>query len=157
MLVDHCSTASLERLTYYGISSNLLLYFTGELDQHCTTASRNLSNWPRACYITPLFRAFLADGYIGKYWTIASSSILYAIAQTVTCFTSLYLVALASGGIKACISAYGADQDDEYWHSHRSFFDCLGTRLRGFDLGLWYTYFSHGSGCSFVLLRYLVL
>ncbi|KAJ0521624.1 putative bacterial ABC-type protein transporter [Helianthus annuus] len=79
MLVDHCSTASLERLTYYGISSNLLLYFTGELDQHCTTASRNLSNWPRACYITPLFRAFLADGYIGKYWTIASSSILYAI------------------------------------------------------------------------------
>ncbi|XP_022037333.1 protein NRT1/ PTR FAMILY 8.2 isoform X3 [Helianthus annuus] len=135
------ATASLERLAYYGMSSNLLLYFTGELDQHSATASRNLSNWTGACYITPLFGAFLADGYIGKYWTIASSSILYAIgmalltlsasaygllssffstdvfdaseAQTVMCFTSLYLVALASGGIKACISAYGADQFDD--------------------------------------------
>ncbi|KAL9993725.1 putative bacterial ABC-type protein transporter [Helianthus debilis subsp. tardiflorus] len=135
------ATASLERLAYFGMSSNLLLYFTGELDQHSATASRNLSNWTGACYITPLFGAFLADGYIGKYWTIASSSILYAIgmalltlsasahgllssffstdvfdaseAQTVMCFTSLYLVALASGGIKACISAYGADQFDD--------------------------------------------
>ncbi|KAL8236719.1 hypothetical protein R6Q59_017800 [Mikania micrantha] len=134
------ATASFERLAYFGMSSNLLLYFKVELNQHSATASRNLSNWTGACYITPLVGAFLADGYIGKYWTIASSSLLYAIgmalltlsasapglmptffstnfynaidAQTVMCFTSLYLVALASGGIKACVSAYGADQFD---------------------------------------------
>ncbi|CAI9298001.1 unnamed protein product [Lactuca saligna] len=104
--------------------------------QHSATASRNLSNWTGACYIAPLFGAFVADGYIGKYWTIATSSILYAIgmtlltlsatmpqlmptcsktnicdatkAETIVCFTALCLVAIASGGIKACVSAYGA-------------------------------------------------
>ncbi|XP_076946664.1 protein NRT1/ PTR FAMILY 8.2-like [Bidens hawaiensis] len=135
------ASASLERLAYFGMSSNLLLYFTGDLDQHSATASTNLSNWAGACYITPLVGAFLADGYIGKYWTIASSSVSYAIGmglltlsastcwlmptifstnfydaidvKTAMCFTSLYLVALTSGGIKACISAYGADQFDD--------------------------------------------
>lgn len=34
-------------------------------------------------------------------------------SQTVACFTALYLVAVASGGVKACISAYGADQFDD--------------------------------------------
>ncbi|XP_024965366.1 protein NRT1/ PTR FAMILY 8.2-like [Cynara cardunculus var. scolymus] len=34
-------------------------------------------------------------------------------SRTVVCFTALYLVALASGGIKACVSAYGADQFDD--------------------------------------------
>ncbi|GKB07860.1 NRT1/ PTR family 8.1-like protein [Tanacetum coccineum] len=131
------ATASLERLAYFGMCSNLLLYFKLELNQHSATASRNLSNWTGACYIAPLFGAFVADGYIGKYWTIACSSILYAIgmtlltvsalapclyktdvnkateSQTVACFTALYLVAVASGGVKACISAYGADQFDD--------------------------------------------
>ncbi|KAJ9548522.1 hypothetical protein OSB04_021065 [Centaurea solstitialis] len=123
------------------MSSNLLLYFKLELNQHSATASRNLSNWTGACYIAPLFGAFVADGYIGKYWTIAISSVFYAIgmtlltlsaavprliptyfktdiwdatdARTAVCFTALYLVALASGGIKACVSAYGADQFDD--------------------------------------------
>lgn len=131
------ATASLERLAYFGMSSNLLMYFTLELNEHSATASRNLSNWTGACYIAPLFGAFVADGYIGKYWTIACSSVLYAIgmtlltvsalaprlfktdvdeateSQTVACFTALYLVAVASGGVKACISAYGADQFDD--------------------------------------------
>ncbi|KAL7589122.1 hypothetical protein Lser_V15G38318 [Lactuca serriola] len=135
------ATASLERLAFFGMSSNLLLYFKLELNQHSATASRNLSNWTGACYIAPLFGAFVADGYIGKYWTIATSSTLYAIgmtlltlsatmpqlmptcsktnicdatkAETIVCFTALYLVAVASGGIKACVSAYGADQFDD--------------------------------------------
>lgn len=34
-------------------------------------------------------------------------------AETIVCFTALYLVAVASGGIKACVSAYGADQFDD--------------------------------------------
>lgn len=34
-------------------------------------------------------------------------------AQTTLCFTSLYLVALGTGGIKPCVSSYGADQFDD--------------------------------------------
>lgn len=34
-------------------------------------------------------------------------------AQSAVCFTALYLVALGTGGIKPCVSSYGADQFDD--------------------------------------------
>ncbi|WOG89111.1 hypothetical protein DCAR_0208347 [Daucus carota subsp. sativus] len=142
-----------ERLAYYGMSTNLLLYFKNHLNQHSATASRNLSNWSGTCYITPLIGAFLADAYLGRYWTIAGFSIIYVIGMTLLtlsasvpglrpscvskddchatefqsaiCFTALYLVALGTGGIKPCVSSYGADQfddDDEVEKKHKSSF-----------------------------------
>lgn len=71
-----------ERLAYYGMSSNLLLYFTNQLNQHTATASKNLSNWSGTCYVMPLVGAFLADAYLGRYWTIASFSIIYVMVHT---------------------------------------------------------------------------
>lgn len=131
-----------ERLAFYGMSSNLVRYFKYHLNEHSATASRNLSTWTGTCYLTPLIGAFVADTYLGRYWTIASFSIIYAIgmamltlsasvpglkptcyeenvcsatkAQIALCFTSLYLVALGTGGIKPCVSAYGADQFDDH-------------------------------------------
>ncbi|KAJ9565295.1 hypothetical protein OSB04_001261 [Centaurea solstitialis] len=130
-----------ERLAYYGMSTNLLLYFKYNLNQHSTTASKNLSNWSGTCYITPLIGAFAADAYLGRYWTIAIFSIIYVMGMTLltisasvsglkpTCvskedchatttqsavtFIALYLVALGTGGIKPCVSSYGADQFDD--------------------------------------------
>ncbi|KAD6119762.1 hypothetical protein R6Q59_025770 [Mikania micrantha] len=130
-----------ERLAYYGMSTNLLLYFKNNLHQHSATASKNLSNWSGTCYITPLIGAFVADAYLGRYWTIAIFSIIYVIGMTLltlsasvsglkpTCvskevchatdtqvavtFVALYLVALGTGGIKPCVSSYGADQFDD--------------------------------------------
>ncbi|GKA02197.1 NRT1/ PTR family 8.2-like protein [Tanacetum coccineum] len=105
-------------------------------------SSRNLSTWTGTCYLTPLIGAFMADTYLGRYWTIASFSIIYALgmgmltlsasvpglkptcygsdvcsttkAQIALCFTSLYLVALGTGGITPCVSSYGADQFDDH-------------------------------------------
>lgn len=34
-------------------------------------------------------------------------------AQSAVCFTALYLIALGTGGIKPCVSSYGADQFDD--------------------------------------------
>ncbi|KAH6810508.1 peptide transporter 1 [Perilla frutescens var. frutescens] len=130
-----------ERLAYYGMSSNLFLYFTNQLNQHNAEASRNQSNWSGTCYVMPLVGAFLADSYLGRYWTIASFSIIYVIgmtlltlsasvpglrptctdkdkcyatsSQSAVCFAALYLVALGTGGIKPCVSSYGADQFDD--------------------------------------------
>lgn len=73
ILGNECS----ERLAYYGMSSNLLNYFTGQLNQHKAEASKNLSNWSGTCYVMPLLGAFLADAYLGRYWTIATFSIIY--------------------------------------------------------------------------------
>ncbi|KAI4306647.1 hypothetical protein L6164_029907 [Bauhinia variegata] len=130
-----------ERLAYYGMSTNLVLYFKKRLNQHSATASKNVSNWSGTCYITPLIGAFLADAYLGRYWTIACFSVVYVIGMTLltlsasvsgirpvchgeenchatvgqsaVCFVALYLVALGTGGIKPCVSSYGADQFDD--------------------------------------------
>lgn len=74
-----------ERLAYYGMSTNLVLYFKKRLNQHSATASKNVSNWSGTCYITPLIGAFLADAYLGRYWTIALFSIIYVIVSFIIC------------------------------------------------------------------------
>ncbi|CAI9106916.1 OLC1v1006163C1 [Oldenlandia corymbosa var. corymbosa] len=130
-----------ERLAYYGMSSNLVLYFKHRLGQHNETAANNVSNWSGTCYITPLIGAFLADAYLGRFWTIACFSIIYVLGMTLltlsasipglkpSCyekdachatvtqssvnFIALYLIALGTGGIKPCVSSYGADQFDD--------------------------------------------
>ncbi|CAN4112955.1 unnamed protein product [Withania somnifera] len=129
-----------ERLAYYGMSTNLVVYFKTQLNQQSATASKNQSNWSGTCYVMPLLGAFLADSYLGRYWTIAIFSIIYVCGMTLltvsasvpglrpTCygkechstdgqtavfFVALYLVALGTGGIKPCVSSYGADQFDD--------------------------------------------
>ncbi|KAI9117777.1 hypothetical protein K1719_011192 [Acacia pycnantha] len=141
-----------ERLAYYGMSTNLVLYFKKRLHQHSATASKNVSDWSGTCYITPLIGAFFADAYLGRYWTIATFSIIYVIGMTLLtlsasvhgikptchgedchatdgqsaiCFVALYLIALGTGGIKPCVSSYGADQfddADEVEKEHKSSF-----------------------------------
>ncbi|KAI5603498.1 hypothetical protein POPTR_001G248600v4 [Populus trichocarpa] len=142
-----------ERLAYYGMSSNLILYFKHRLNQQSATATRNNLNWGGTCYLTPLIGAFFADAYLGRYWTIACFSIIYVMgmtlltisatvpglrpkcyaeddcnptdAQSALAFVSLYLIALGTGGIKPCVSSYGADQfddADEVEKKHKSSF-----------------------------------
>ncbi|XP_048319954.1 protein NRT1/ PTR FAMILY 8.1 [Ziziphus jujuba] len=129
-----------ERLAYYGMSTNLVNYLQDRLNQGNVTASNNVTNWSGTCYITPLIGAFLADAYLGRYWTIAGFSIVYVFGMTLltlsssvtglkpscnkdgcqattsqaaVCFVALYLIALGTGGIKPCVSSFGADQFDE--------------------------------------------
>ncbi|GMN23862.1 hypothetical protein TIFTF001_000298 [Ficus carica] len=130
-----------ERLAYYGMSSNLVTYFNERLNEHTSVAANNTLNWSGTCYITPLLGAFLADSYLGRFWTIAVFSTIYAIGMTFltltasvpglkpTCrpnegchatdaqkaafFFALYTIALGTGGIKPCVSSYGADQFDD--------------------------------------------
>jgi len=46
-----------------------------------TTAATNITTWSGTCYITPLLGAFLADSYLGRYWTIAIFSIIYVLVS----------------------------------------------------------------------------
>ncbi|KAI9117726.1 hypothetical protein K1719_011141 [Acacia pycnantha] len=79
-----------ERLAYYGMSTNLVLYFKKRLRQQSATASKNVSDWIGTCFITPLIGAFFADAYLGRYWTIATFSIIYVIVSMVS--PVLYLI-----------------------------------------------------------------
>ncbi|KAK6120291.1 hypothetical protein DH2020_045982 [Rehmannia glutinosa] len=136
ILVTECC----ERLAYYGMGTNLVNYLKIRLAQGNVTASNNVTNWSGTCYITPLIGAFLADSYLGRYWTIATFSTIYVIgmslltlsaalpglkpdcddsgchptsSQTTIFFVALYLIALGTGGIKPCVSSFGADQFDD--------------------------------------------
>lgn len=75
-----------ERLAYYGMSTNLVNYLEDRLGQGNVTASNNVTNWSGTCYAMPLLGAFLADSYLGRYWTIAIFSIIYVIVSYTICF-----------------------------------------------------------------------
>ncbi|XP_077238761.1 protein NRT1/ PTR FAMILY 8.1-like [Tasmannia lanceolata] len=141
-----------ERLAYYGMSTNLVVYLKTRLHQGNVTAANNVTNWSGTCYITPLIGAFIADAYMGRYWTIASFSVVYVFgmtlltmsasirglrppcnngvchpkkAQSAVFFLALYLIALGTGGIKPCVCSFGADQfdeNDEYENRKKSSF-----------------------------------
>ncbi|PHT38042.1 Protein NRT1/ PTR FAMILY 8.1 [Capsicum baccatum] len=129
-----------ERLAYYGMSTNLVNYIKKRLNLGIAASSTTVTNWQGTCYLTPLLGAFLADAYLGRYWTIAGFSLLYIIGMAlltisasvsglkpvcndVTChstssqrtafFVSIYLIAFGTGGIKPCVSSFGADQFDD--------------------------------------------
>ncbi|CAI0424305.1 unnamed protein product [Linum tenue] len=117
-----------ERLAYYGMSTNLVNFLQERLNMGNVAASTSVTNWSGTCYVTPLIGAFLADAYLGRFWTIAGFVIVYICglrpscngdschatsSQTAVCFVALYLIALGTGGIKPCVSSFGADQFDE--------------------------------------------
>ncbi|KAL6880430.1 hypothetical protein ACP4OV_011995 [Aristida adscensionis] len=139
--VDHSGKpACCERLAYYGMSSNLVNYLVDRLRQ-----GNAVSNWSGTCYVMPLLGAFLADAYLGRYRTIAAFMALYiaglallaataavpglrppdgeharpTAAQSAAFFAALYLVAVGTGGIKPCVSSFGADQFDDADHRER--------------------------------------
>ncbi|KAL9254041.1 NRT1/ PTR FAMILY 8.3-like protein [Drosera capensis] len=135
-------TECCERLAYYGIATNLVSYLTSKLHESNVSAARNVNTWTGTCYLAPLIGAVLADAYWGRYWTIAAFSSIYFIGmctltlsasvsifmptecvdsvcpaatplQYAVLFLGLYLIALGTGGIKPCVSSFGADQFDD--------------------------------------------
>lgn len=115
-----------ERFCYYGIRSVLLLYLTCSLGFSGSTSVLTMHTFIAAAYLAPLIGGALSDGYIGKYSTILYLSIVYALGagvlaasaypgfgihtRTTGLFAGLGLIALGTGGIKPCVSAFGGDQ-----------------------------------------------
>ncbi|KAJ0987547.1 hypothetical protein J5N97_005903 [Dioscorea zingiberensis] len=117
--------ACCERLAFFGIAMNLVIYLTRTLHQSNVSAARNTAAWEGTCHLTPLIGAVLADAYWGRFRTIAIFSGIYFLGMSLLTlsatmnssqysllFMGLYLVALGTGGIKPCVVSFGADQFD---------------------------------------------
>lgn len=114
-----------ERFSYYGIRSILAVYISSVLFQHLPEgqAKDNAANiihlFIFANYFTPLLGAWISDKLWGRYYTILYVSLIYCLGNLTLAFgvgspwglyLGLGLVALGSGGIKPCVSAFCGDQ-----------------------------------------------
>ena len=126
-----------ERLAFYGLSTNLVIYLTNVMGEDSGSAAVQVNLFEGTCYLTPLLGAWLADAIWGRYKTILVFSLVYFVGmlmlagsaflpgltpdaesvanplQNAALYTSLYVVAIGTGGIKPNVSAFGADQFDE--------------------------------------------
>ncbi|KAL3507582.1 hypothetical protein ACH5RR_032964 [Cinchona calisaya] len=66
-----------ERMAYYGISSNLFIYFTKKLHQGTVTSANNVTNWVGTIWMTPILGAYFADALLGRYRTFVIASAIY--------------------------------------------------------------------------------
>jgi len=119
-----------ERYSYYGMRTILVIYLSSKLiDWDDNTATAVYHAFTVLAYLFPLLGAMLADSFLGKYWTILSLSIVYAIGSGINTMsaikpiggenlavhaalasTGLFVIAFGTGGIKPCVSAFGGDQ-----------------------------------------------
>ncbi|EPS70163.1 hypothetical protein M569_04601, partial [Genlisea aurea] len=67
----------LERLTFFSIYSNLIIYLTKKLHQGTVEAANNVTNWVGTVYLTPIIGAYIADAILGQFWTFVITSGVY--------------------------------------------------------------------------------
>ena len=114
-----------ERFSFYGMRSILVAYMTGMLLMSKNEATEVVHLFIAGTYLLPLLGAWLADRFLGRYRTIISISLLYCMGNAVLAladfagdvetrkwvlFTGLAIIAVGSGGIKPCVSAFVGDQ-----------------------------------------------
>ncbi|KAK9123843.1 hypothetical protein Sjap_013445 [Stephania japonica] len=134
-----------ERLSYFGIATNLIIYLTKVLHQDLKTAAKSTNNWAGVTTVMPLVGGFLADAYFGRFAAILIASVVYLMGLSLmtmselipslkpcevgtTCeeprrlheiifFLSIYLISVGTGGHKPSLESFGADQfdDDHPW------------------------------------------
>jgi peptide/histidine transporter 3/4 len=68
-----------ERMAYFGIASNLVVYLTNKFHEGTVESSNNVNNWSGSIWMMPLIGAYVADAYLGRYWTFVISSCIYLL------------------------------------------------------------------------------
>src|SRR5579859_3444310 len=122
-----------ERFSFYGMRniltqflvSSSLLFTAAEAVSRAereSAAKEVFHTFVLGVYFFPLLGGWLADRFLGKYLTILWLSLVYCAGQACLAlfvedragfYTGLFLIALGSGGIKPCVSAFVGDQFDQ--------------------------------------------
>ncbi|XP_039136045.1 LOW QUALITY PROTEIN: protein NRT1/ PTR FAMILY 5.6-like [Dioscorea cayenensis subsp. rotundata] len=130
-----------ERLSFFGLSANLMIYLTKYLHEDLKTAATTVNYWTGVTTMLPLVGGFIADAYLGRFSTILFSAFIYIgglglliLSQLapslkpctispchggslrlhkIIFFLGLYLISIASGGHRPSLESFGADQFDD--------------------------------------------
>lgn len=70
-----------ERLTYYSIIGNLIIFCTNELGYSSATAAVIVAAFSGTSYFVPIFGGWIADSFAGKYNTIYGSLLIYFVGK----------------------------------------------------------------------------
>ncbi len=100
-----------ERSSYYGMRAIMGLYMTQALRMDDTKAGPIYNYFKMACYFLPLVGGYIADRWLGRYWTIVGFSVPYVLGHFIlgipaewALFVAMALLAGGSGVIKPNIS-----------------------------------------------------
>ncbi|GAB4834215.1 hypothetical protein Ancab_032480 [Ancistrocladus abbreviatus] len=164
-----------ERLTTLGIAVNLVTYLTGVMHLGNATSANTVTNFMGTSFMLCLLGGFVADTFLGRYFTIAIFTTVQAVGVTIltistiipslrpprcsaTCtpatgtqlgvlYLALYTTALGTGGLKSSVSGFGSDQFDDTSKEEGS------QMTRFFN---WFFFFiSIGSLCAVTILVYI--
>src|SRR5256714_10350777 len=123
-----------ERFSFYGMRNILTVFLVSSLLLYLPESERAISakdifhTFVIGVYFFPLLGGWLADRFFGKYNTIFWLSLGYCAGQACLAmfvtnrtgfFTGPSLIALRSGRIKPCVSAFVGDQVDQT-NKHRA-------------------------------------
>ncbi|XP_069122940.1 solute carrier family 15 member 4-like [Argopecten irradians] len=140
VVVSILMTELCERLTYYSVVANLVLFCTSKLDIPSSDAANISLVFSGTVYLIPVIGGYISDSYAGKYNTILGSGLIYLLGlfllpaaaidytgwfgkddegadydlsietRKAYFFMGLIFVAIGTGGIKANVGPYGAQQ-----------------------------------------------
>lgn len=120
-----------ERLTFYGVVANLVLYCRDYLKLEAPLPSSISLAFQGTSFFSPVIGGWIADTFMGRYNTIYGGSLLYLVGTILLAAVtfnygdvhklgtgskegflgiSLLLISVGTGGIKANVSPLGADQ-----------------------------------------------
>ena len=117
-----------ERFSFYGMRNILATFLASTLLLHLPEEARHgaakdiFHTFVIGVYFFPLLGGWLADRRLGKYGTILYLSLVYTLGHALLAvfedwragfYAGLFLIALGSGGIKPCVSAFVGDQFDQ--------------------------------------------
>jgi peptide/histidine transporter 3/4 len=70
-----------EGLTYFYLSSNLIIYLTTVLHEGVASSVKNINYWAGVTAAISVTGSFIADAYCGRYWMVLMSSIIYLLVS----------------------------------------------------------------------------
>jgi proton-dependent oligopeptide transporter, POT family len=150
-----------ERFNFYGMRAILVVFMTkylvdrsGALAPMGENDAAAAYHWfQSASYFFPTLGAIVSDAFWGKYYTIIRISLVYCLGSVVLAIDhtrlglmlGLTLVAIGTGGIKACVSSHVGDQ-----------FGPQNQHLISRAFGWFYFSINAGSTFSFLLIPWLL-